>query len=224
MFREERMKSKKWLDIEEALGVLWNCREHKQKDRKKLQVIIANGISDKVLEDLVIHHLAYLEGENIELTKEGDEIGKDVTRRHRLAERLLADVIEITGENVDKTACEFEHIISSDVADSICTLLGHPKVCPHGSAIPPGECCKKASENLESIVIPLSNLPVGEDAIVAYIVTANHPHLHKLLSMGIVPGSKIHLHQNSPSYVIDAGETQIALDADMAGQIYVRKK
>jgi len=218
------MKSKKWLDIEEALGVLWSCKERNEKNMQKLMTIISNGISDRVLEDLVVHNLLIVDGENLELTNEGEAIGRDITRRHRLAERLLADVIEISGAEVDKTACEFEHIISADVADSICTLLGHPKACPHGSAIPPGECCKKAGEKIDSIVMPLTSLPVGETASVAYIVTANHPHLHKLMSMGIVPGSKIHLHQNSPSYVLDAGETQIALDSEMAGQIYIRKK
>jgi len=120
------MKSKKWLDIEEALGVLWSYRERKEKNREKLQAIINSGINDRVLEDLIIHRLIYLEGDDIEMTKEGEVIGRDVTRRHRLAERLLADVIEISGDEVDKTACEVEHIISSDVTDSICTLQGLP--------------------------------------------------------------------------------------------------
>jgi DtxR family transcriptional regulator, Mn-dependent transcriptional regulator len=218
------MKQQKLLDIEEALEVLWKNKQCNQKDKKTLQADIANWIGDKVYEDLIAQKFIYVDGDNIELTKEGEETGRSITRRHRLTERLLADVLEVKGEDVDKVACEFEHIISADVTDSICTLLGHPKMCPHGLAIPPGNCCEKSSEKVGSIVMPLTKLTVGESAMVAYIVTANHPHLHKLLSMGIVPGTRIHLHQNSPSFVIDAGETQIALDADMAGQIYVRKK
>jgi DtxR family transcriptional regulator, Mn-dependent transcriptional regulator len=218
------MKLQKLLDIEEALEVLWKNKQRNQKDKKTLQADITNWIGDKVYEDLLAQKFIYIEGDSIELAKEGEEIGRNITRRHRLTERLLADVIEAKGEDVEKVACEFEHIISADVADSICTLLGHPKMCPHGLAIPAGNCCEKSAEKVGSIVTPLTKLAVGESATVAYIVTTNHPHLHKLLSMGIVPGTRVHLHQNSPSYVIDAGETQIALDGDMAGQIYVRKK
>jgi len=58
---------------------------------------------------------------------------------------------------------------------------------------------------------------------VAYIVTTNHPYLHKVLAMGVVPGAEILLHQKIPSYVIRVGETQIALDKEVAGQIYVRR-
>ena len=218
------MKQQKVLDIEEALEVLWKSKQRNEKNKIKLQADIANWIGDKVYEDLIAQKLIRVEGENIELSKEGEQTGRDITRRHRLTERLLADVLEVKGDDIERVACEFEHIISADVTDSICTLLGHPKMCPHGLAIPPGPCCEKSSEKVASIVKPLTKLNVGENAVVAYIVTANHPHLHKLLSMGIVPGTSLRLHQNSPSYVIDSGETQIALDADMAGQIYIRKK
>lgn len=216
-------KTKKWTDIEEALGIIWNRREHREQGRKDIENVCATGVSDKVFADLTEGNFIRIEGDIIHLTPEGDRIGRDVTRRHRLAERLLADVIEVKGAAMDQVACEFEHILSEDVADAICTLLGHPKACPHGSPIPPGPCCAKAGGSIESIVVPLERLPVGEKAEIAYIVTAQHPFLHKLLSLGIVPGTEILLHQRSPSFVIKAGETQIAFDAAVAGQIYVRR-
>ena len=46
---------------------------------------------------------------------------------------------------VETNACTFEHILSPEVTDRICTFLGHPKTCPHGSPIPPGECCQNAA-------------------------------------------------------------------------------
>ena len=124
------MKLQKLLDIEEALEVLWKSKQCNQKDKKHDKADIANWIGDKVFEDLIAQNMVYVEGDNIELTKEGEETGRYITRRHRLTERLLADVLEVKGEDVDKVACEFEHIISADVTDSICTLLGHPKMCP----------------------------------------------------------------------------------------------
>jgi DtxR family Mn-dependent transcriptional regulator len=218
------MITKKRHDIEEALGIIWSSCERREHGQEQARQAIEGGVSEKIFEELLANGFVRIDGDQLVLTPEGEATGRDVTRRHRLAERLLADVIDITGHEMDTVACEFEHIISADVTDAICTLLGHPRVCPHGLAIPEGACCRRAEQNIEAIVVPLDKLNVGEKARVAYIVTLEHPHLHKLLSLGIVPGREIHLHQKSPSYVIKAGQTQIALDGDMAKQIYVRRK
>lgn len=78
------------------------------------------------------------------LTPVGMDRARIVIRRHRLAERLFIDVLSIRDEHeVEESACKFEHILSPEVTDSMCALLGHPTECPHGSPIPPGECCPK---------------------------------------------------------------------------------
>lgn len=217
------MKTRKILNIEEALGVIHTNAERKKNNAAEIKGILSSSVSEEVFDDLQEGKYINLENGIILLTPDGDKIARDVTRRHRLAERLLVDVIDISGNESDEAACEFEHILSSDVTDAICTLLGHPRVCPHGSVIPPGPCCEKAEEKIESIVTSLLSLDVSEKARIAYIVTSEHPYLHKLLSIGIVPGAEIQLHQKSPSYVIKSGETQIALDSDVASQIYVRR-
>jgi putative ABC transport system ATP-binding protein len=77
-----------------------------------------------------------------QFTPAGEERARNVIRRHRLAERLFMDVLSIRDElEIESSACKFEHILSPDVTDRICTLLGHPLACPHGSPIPAGECC-----------------------------------------------------------------------------------
>jgi putative ABC transport system ATP-binding protein len=77
-----------------------------------------------------------------EFTIAGEERARNVIRRHRLAERLFMDVLSIRDEaEIESSACKFEHILSADVTDRICTLLNHPLACPHGSPIPQGECC-----------------------------------------------------------------------------------
>jgi DtxR family Mn-dependent transcriptional regulator len=203
--------------------VVWRQRELGERGAEKLKKIIADGVCGDVYDSLISR--GYLvEGNGLAtLTGTGEDLARSITRRHRLAERLLADVLEIRTEEIDKNACQFEHVLSSDVADAICTLLGHPRMCPHGTPIPLGPCCEKAQSVIESIVAPLTSFPVGKSGHVAYIVTANHPHLHKVLAMGVVPGAAISLHQRIPSYVIRVGETQIALDKEVAGQIYVRR-
>jgi putative ABC transport system ATP-binding protein len=85
-------------------------------------------------------------------TLAGEERARNVIRRHRLAERLFMDVLSIRDEvEIESSACKFEHILSPDVTDRICTLLGHPLECPHGSPIPQGECCaeKRVLNNAE---------------------------------------------------------------------------
>jgi DtxR family Mn-dependent transcriptional regulator len=77
-----------------------------------------------------------------EFTIAGEERARNIIRRHRLAERLFMDVLSIRDEaEIESSACKFEHILSGDVTDRICTLLNHPLACPHGSPIPPGDCC-----------------------------------------------------------------------------------
>ena len=81
-------------------------------------------------------------GKEVRFTDQGEERARSIIRRHRLAERLFMDVLFIRDDAaVESNACTFEHILSPEVTDRICTFLGHPKTCPHGSPIPPGACC-----------------------------------------------------------------------------------
>lgn len=78
-----------------------------------------------------------------EFTPAGEARARDVIRRHRLAERLFRDVLGIHDEaEIESSACKFEHILSPEVTDRMCSLLGHPEACPHGSKIPRGPCCE----------------------------------------------------------------------------------
>jgi energy-coupling factor transporter ATP-binding protein EcfA2 len=88
--------------------------------------------------------LLRLENGEPEFTAKGQQRARDVIRRHRLAERLFMDVLSIHDEDeIEASACKFEHILSPEVTDRMCSLLGHPKACPHGSPIPRGECCEE---------------------------------------------------------------------------------
>jgi putative ABC transport system ATP-binding protein len=85
--------------------------------------------------------LVELQNGQVQLTPGGTRRAREVVRRHRLAERLFKDTFAIEDSEVDNQACKFEHIISPELDQRICTFLGHPKTCPHGNPIPPGECC-----------------------------------------------------------------------------------
>jgi len=86
--------------------------------------------------------LVSLENGSAHFTLKGEARARDVIRRHRLAERLFMDVLSIRDEaEIESSACKFEHILSPEVTDRMCALLGHPTACPHGSPIPKGPCC-----------------------------------------------------------------------------------
>jgi DtxR family Mn-dependent transcriptional regulator len=72
----------------------------------------------------------------IKLTAKGRKLATTVVRRHRLAERLLLDVIGLEWEKVHREADRWEHAISADVEEKLVELLGDPMTCPHGNPIP----------------------------------------------------------------------------------------
>ncbi len=83
----------------------------------------------------------------VELTERGRQRAADIIRRHRLAERLFTDSLAMDNEaEIEQQACKFEHILSPEATDKICSFLGHPRSCPHGAPIPPGPCCGRSIE------------------------------------------------------------------------------
>jgi putative ABC transport system ATP-binding protein len=81
----------------------------------------------------------------VEFTPRGRQRAADVIRRHRLAERLFTDSLALDSESeIEQQACKFEHILSTEATDKICSFLGHPRTCPHGAPIPPGPCCERS--------------------------------------------------------------------------------
>ena len=73
---------------------------------------------------------------SLKLTDKGRGLATTVVRRHRLAERLLVDVIGLEWEKVHAEAARWEHAISADVEEKLVQLLGDPATCPHGNPIP----------------------------------------------------------------------------------------
>jgi DtxR family Mn-dependent transcriptional regulator len=159
----------------------------------------------------------------IDLTPVGRASAELLMRRHRLAERLFSEILELDESALESTSCSFEHILDPAVTESVCTMLGHPPTCPHGKRIPPGECCKASRRQVAPIVIPLNELPVGQEAKIVFITTPHHQRLSRLVNLGVVPGGRFSLHQKRPSYLLKLGSTEIAIDDSIAREIYVRK-
>lgn len=80
--------------------------------------------------------LVVLDGNSIDLTPAGKELAERVVRRHRLAERLLTDVLGLSWAEAHAEAGKWEHVISDNVESAMVRLLGDPTTCPHGNPIP----------------------------------------------------------------------------------------
>jgi DtxR family Mn-dependent transcriptional regulator len=204
---------------EEAMEALWIASHEDAKDSLNIKELDNKAINDLLKTDLVSQN-----GDMIKLTEAGLPKAENVVRRHRLAERLLTDVLGTSKDEstMHEKACKFEHLLDHGLDDSICTLLGHPKICPHGKLIPPGKCCTGQETRVTTVISPLSQLTPGQRGKVAYIYATQTGKLQKLMAMGILPGAPLTLLQSFPSYIFATGETQFAIDKDIAEAIYVR--
>jgi DtxR family transcriptional regulator, Mn-dependent transcriptional regulator len=203
---------------DEMLERLWQLQERGSSTREELQRALRGRYRDEDLAALSRDALVTEEGDAISLTPTGSAHAQRLIRSHRIGERLIHDVL---GREFESAACEFEHIINSEIVDGICTLLGHPRECPHGFPIPEGECCRVSARYAQRIIVPLTELPIGQTGRVAYVYSQSDQQLHRLTSLQIRPGSLIKLHQSYPSYVIECEGASIALDDEVAGNINV---
>lgn len=206
----------------EILEALWTLEEHGAASLADVRRIAHTDVTDELLQQMVADGLMAFAGEDqVRLTPQGRQEAARIIRRHRLAERLLCDVLGVTVEESEDAACEFEHLLAEGVTAAICTLLGHPRQCPHGRAIPEGACCRQAREQVSAIVVPCTRLTIGEQGRIAYISARAHPRWLRLAALGVTPGAPIKLLQKWPSYVIQCEETEIALEEDIAREIHV---
>jgi len=208
---------------DEILELLWSLRE---KGSKSFSGVV-KGIHDESVSDTVRKMekagLISIDEDDIEMTEKGEIRARDLTRRHRLAERLFHDVFEVGMRESEETACELEHFLSPSVTDSVCSFLGHPPTCPHGKSIPRGECCSKYSSDYKPLVMQLKEFEVGAVGRIVFIKPSDGSRLERLASMGVVPGSTIRLKQKRPSFVMEIDETSLAVDTLIAEEIYVRE-
>ncbi len=208
-------------EAEEVLETLW-IRTEEKKDALSLNDFEVLGQEPEPIKQLLNAGYISLSDDRVMLTSKGRSEARNVVRRHRLAERLLTDVLGARDMLIHEKACKFEHLLDRGLDENICILLGHPKICPHGSPIPPGRCCQEEQTQAQKVVAPLSQLARGQKGNVAYIYALESDKLQKLMAMGILPGAPISLIQSFPSYVFQARQTQFAVDKEIADAIYVR--
>ena len=177
---------------------------------------ITNTIEHLESHDLVIHE-PY---RGVKLTKQGERVALDIIRRHRLAERLLTDVLKAQWSSVHEDACKLEHALTKNVAALLEERLGYPKYCPHGNPIP-----TESGLIDEQPCIPLADVAIGESYFVVKITDEEQKDLELLAKKGVFPDVEVQVNKQDSkkvSLIVD-GKDQ-TLSSEIAAFVMVIKK
>ncbi len=206
---------------DELLEIIWTLREDGKLSWDQVVQSCSLEGCETILQQLAKDGWIATRRQELELLPKGEKRARELVRRHRLSLRMFYDLFALDGAEAE--ACKFEHILSPEVTDSVCTLLGHPPNSPDGKPIPRGECCAMFRQEMKPLVGPLADLMPGDLAKIVFITPGSHSRLDRLSAMGVVPGSTVKLHQKRPSYVIQIGETMVAVDKEITREIFVKK-
>lgn len=131
--------------VEMYLKAIWYIRERGEDVKVSSIAKLLNVTQPSVVQ--MLHKLddanllSYNKGNLVEMTPEGQKIGKQMIRNTRLLEVMMKDALKI--EIDEEMVCGIEHHMKKIFTDALCTLLRHPRRCPHGHNIPAGKCCKQ---------------------------------------------------------------------------------
>ncbi|MGR4064023.1 MAG: metal-dependent transcriptional regulator [Vulcanimicrobiaceae bacterium] len=178
-----------------------------------------SGMLKKLAKDGYVEPVA--RGE-VRLTRKGLEVSVRVLRRHRLAERLLTDVLGMPWDEVHGEACMLEHAISERVEDRILDLLGHPATCPHGHPIPPRDLSDPPRDGA-----PLSQEDAGASVTVSGVAYEAQEILRYLGEIGLRPGARVRVVEKAPMggpVTVQVGDERHAISLELARMVMVAAK
>jgi DtxR family transcriptional regulator, Mn-dependent transcriptional regulator len=172
------------------------------------------------------------------LTDKGLKIAEKITRKHRLLERFLYDVLRIRRDRVHKQACEMEHSLSDEAERALCQLLNYPDTCPDDrELIPPcdlqfsscEECIKRKKLDVEEVgkrnqnLIPIINLKKRQKGKVSFI-RGDYKVIRRLLDMGITLNAVISVLKVAPlsgPVEVAVRGSKLAIGREIANNVFV---
>ena len=130
--------------VEEYLEALWISEERGEKLARLTWVADHLGVAAPSASEMLKKlekegYVIYKARQGIELAEKGRRIAKRIIRAHRLTEVLMQETLKT--DIREETVCGMEHHMDEEFMNALCTLLKHPRRCPHGNAIPKGKCC-----------------------------------------------------------------------------------
>ena len=166
---------------------------------------------------------------HLELTAKGRNLAISVMRKHRLAERLLVDVIGLDWDQVHAEACRWEHVMSEEVERRLVVVLNNPTTSPYGNPIPGlDELGVEKPDNPDEVLVRLTDLPHGAHAVVvrrlAEHIQSDPEVIGQLREAGVVPDARVTV-ENRPGVVIISvpGHEAFELSEEMAHAVQVRQ-
>jgi DtxR family Mn-dependent transcriptional regulator len=166
---------------------------------------------------------------HLQLSDEGRHQAMAVMRKHRLAERLLADIIGLDWEDLHIEACRWEHVMSEAVERRIVALLDKPLVCPHGNPIPGldelGVPLTTSDEHQDLLSLTAAAVPEGVEVVVDRISEQLQPDaavMHRLSAAGLRPGRRLRVTLSAGGVEVGVDGRRTALDPHISDHVFVR--
>jgi len=211
--------------LEEYLENIWRLQERSgsvKTGELAEQLEVTPGAVTNTLTHLQKHDLIVRKPyRGIALTSKGRTIALRVVRKHRLAERLLTEVLRMDWSGVHDAACELEHAMMDEIVKPLERTLKEPGTCPHGNPIPDesGHVHEQQSE-------PLSNLSPKDRAILVKVTDEKPDMLRYLASLGLIPGATVEVEEKAPfegPIIVKVMGATYALGRSVASIVQARK-
>lgn len=228
-------------NIEEYLEVLYrNGSNGEQVSTTQLSkdLGIAPGSVTQMLKKLEnLGYIKYTPYKGAVLTDDGMKIAQKITRKHRILEKFLMDVLKIKEENIHEQACEMEHTLSDEAERALCTMLHNPDLCPEDNVIPACDfdfdSCKQcySQKDFDKIInrkfnlLSISELTSDADGIVSFI-RGNDELLDDIAALNIKVGDHLNYSFNENSlgdyYIVTIEDSELNIPVEMANNIFIR--
>jgi len=170
---------------------------------------------------------------HLELTDKGRELATSVMRKHRLAERLLVDIIGLPWEEVHAEACRWEHVMSEDVERRLMQVLDNPTVSPFGNPIPGLNVLgmeQARTDHDGTNLVRLTELPAGNSVAVVVRQLTEHVQgdaalIGRLKEAGVVPNARVMVKTSlgGDVTIVVSGHENVELPHEMAHAVKVEK-
>jgi len=188
----------------------------KTNDIAALMNVSAASVTEmlKVLADDGL--IEYRKYRGVSLTDEGLAQAKRVRDKHQIAERFLMDILDKDPGSAHEEACRMEHVLSDESARKMCRIVGAADMS--GCEVCGTDCLKNTSN------IPLNHMSAGMVGKISHLKCDNAEKIKRLVSIGFVPGRTISLVNrttNNGPIIFHMGESNIALDQDLASIVFV---
>lgn len=164
-------------------------------------------------------YVNYEKYKGFSLTDEGQTLARTVRRKHHIMERFLTDILDVDHQTAHDEAHAAEHTLSDETAEKICRIIGTKVDCDCSTCSNP---CPDSG--IDCNCVRITDAQQGADGSISHLSSEDPKTLKKLISMGFVPGRNVELVtkvSDKGARIIKIGETNIALDYDLASAIFI---